>query len=628
MFKFIRELWSRLVARKCVLAMLCLFLLQRSQAQLAITEAMSSASTNSLADFWELTNFGATNIDLNGYRWNDDAGGRLGDPILLSGITISNGETIVFVQTNTAAVPTVEAFRAWWGAGMPANTRLFPYLGNGFSAGGDGVRLWAPAATNDSDVIDRVDFERARRGTTFTYDPLTGLFGSFSVTNTSGTFKAESYDDIGSPGVTTGPVPLQIVSQPASVTVCAGIDVTFSVFAGGLPRPQYQWLFNGVPLSGANSPQLTISNPQATNAGTYAARISNGTNLLVSSNAVLTVSVEPTAPVVFTPFVDVQVVSNETARFFAAVCAFPLPTIQWTSNGIVIPDATNWVLLVRNTRPAMSGSQFCANITNGHGGIRLCATLTVFPRPQLVITEVMAAASTNCGMSTDWFEVTNLGTNIVDLMAYRFATGNGQPPSLEGARYVTNSALLRPGKSAVFIRAQEPERFRDWWGTRNLPHDLLIIPFSGIGLDAAQDELYLWAPGAENANDYLTVAFWSGAITGVSKYFLDDIDGAEFESVANERGAFISASCVDVGSPGFTNNLPARFVEVTRSNNVTTLVWRAIPNTMYVLKWKAQLEDAPWQFLTNRQAAGWIETFMDTAAGSTPRRFYSVEPQL
>ena len=48
-------------------------------AQLAITEVMSSASTNlgstlvaQSSDFWELTNFGTDPVNLNdGYRWND-----------------------------------------------------------------------------------------------------------------------------------------------------------------------------------------------------------------------------------------------------------------------------------------------------------------------------------------------------------------------------------------------------------------------------------------------------------------------------------------------------------------------------------------------------------------------------
>src|ERR1044071_6361782 len=39
--------------------------------QLAITEAMSAASTNSLADFWELTNFGTNDISLAGFIWSD-----------------------------------------------------------------------------------------------------------------------------------------------------------------------------------------------------------------------------------------------------------------------------------------------------------------------------------------------------------------------------------------------------------------------------------------------------------------------------------------------------------------------------------------------------------------------------
>src|SRR5262245_53160703 len=80
-----------------------------ASAQLAITEVMSSASTNlgttlvaQSSDFWELTNFGTNAVNLNdGYRWNDNAGEFLGaDPFPFVGLSIDPGESIIFIETN------------------------------------------------------------------------------------------------------------------------------------------------------------------------------------------------------------------------------------------------------------------------------------------------------------------------------------------------------------------------------------------------------------------------------------------------------------------------------------------------------------------------------------------------
>jgi hypothetical protein len=600
---------------------------RHASGQLAITEAMSSASMNgagqNLADFWELTNFSTNEINLAGYRWNDNGGGRLGDFVPLDGLIISNLESIVFVATNTA-IPDEQAFRDWWGTGLPAKTRIVLFTGNGLSASGDGLRLWGPAATNDNDVIDSVDFGVARRGSTFTYDPVTGLFGYFSVTNDGGVFQSALYNDIGSPGVTAGPVPIQIIAQPASVGVCAGIDAAFSVVAGGLPRPKYRWLFNGEPVLGATASALAIPNPQPTNAGSYQVEISSGTNVILSTAVTLTVDAADKPPTVFTPFTDVLVLSNETARFFAPVCAFPPPTFQWLSNGIIVAGATNRMLVIKNCRPAASGALFCVNITNALGGTSICARLTVQPKPHLVITEVMPSPSTNCGFSTDWFEVTNFGSNPVNLLGYRFATGNGVAASLEGARRVTNNAIIQPGESAVFVRRYDFDKFIEWWGDALPPH-LVLIPYSGIGLRGTTDELYLWGPGTEDPLDLITYAFWAGSSIGVSKYFLDNVDGQDFTTVPGERGAFVAAQCSDIGSPGYTNNPPPRFTRILHDAAGATLRWRAVSNSTYHLKWKSDLSAPTATSLVTRTATNWVETFVDVSVTNSGPRFYFLE---
>src|SRR3954470_3769292 len=185
-------------------------------AQLAITEAMSSESTNlgpssvtAGPDFWELTNFGTNSLDLSGYVFNDADATRGGDAdsTTLSGVVIGPGESIILVQSGVTSVQTRDDFINWWGAAnLPTNLQVLFYTGNGLSGSGDSIVLWAPTATSDSDFVDRVDFGEALRGHSFTYNPTNGLFGSISSNAVGGAFKAVTSDDEGSPGKNTGPV--------------------------------------------------------------------------------------------------------------------------------------------------------------------------------------------------------------------------------------------------------------------------------------------------------------------------------------------------------------------------------------------------------------------------------------
>lgn len=107
-------------------------LLVSARAQLAITEVVSSGSTNlgaalvaSKSDWWELSNFGTNAINLTGYKWNDNAGGLIGgDALPFNGLVIQPGESIVFVETLANICTNETQFRAWWGPSLGAAVRF------------------------------------------------------------------------------------------------------------------------------------------------------------------------------------------------------------------------------------------------------------------------------------------------------------------------------------------------------------------------------------------------------------------------------------------------------------------------------------------------------------------------
>jgi hypothetical protein len=82
----------------------------------------------------------------------------------------------------------------------------------------------------------------------------------------------------------------QIVAQPQAQTVVSGGSVIFSVLATGTPTPTYQWLKNGVAISGATSATLTLTHVSATDAGTYTVTATNSAGAVTSSGATLTVA--------------------------------------------------------------------------------------------------------------------------------------------------------------------------------------------------------------------------------------------------------------------------------------------------------------------------------------------------
>ncbi len=85
-------------------------------------------------------------------------------------------------------------------------------------------------------------------------------------------------------------VPPSIVVQPSGQSTVAGTAVSFSVVANGTAPLAYQWLKDSVPLNGATAATLTLSNPQASDAGLYTVTITNSAGSVVSNGATLTVA--------------------------------------------------------------------------------------------------------------------------------------------------------------------------------------------------------------------------------------------------------------------------------------------------------------------------------------------------
>ncbi len=93
--------------------------------------------------------------------------------------------------------------------------------------------------------------------------------------------------------VTTDSVDIQILSHPVSIQLAPGESTNLAVAANSSQTLSYQWLFNGLPISGANSPTHAINNASELDAGLYRVRISTADQSVESNSAMVSISALP-----------------------------------------------------------------------------------------------------------------------------------------------------------------------------------------------------------------------------------------------------------------------------------------------------------------------------------------------
>lgn len=610
------------------------------RAQLAITEVMSSASQNlgpvrvtSRPDFWELTNFGTNTVELTNYRFSDSAGIQGAEAAMFNGRSIRGGESIIFFQTNPGVCTNAAQFRDWWGTNnVSADLQIYTYAGFGFSSTRDAVQLWQVTLTK-TNLVDRIELYEARRGSSFTYDSTTGVLDALSVPGIKSAFKATETDDVGSPGRTIGRVPLAITKHPQEQTVDGGAPAVFDVVATGLPRPRFQWRFNGEPIEGATSSSYEIPATTPSHEGSYSVELDNGLETRPSQSAVLRVNTTLTPPSNVVGPVDLTIAPQQEAQFQVWVRGFELPTFQWQFENVDIPDATNRIHSVSNADMASSGT-YTVQIRNSLGSTSASAVLTVQPLPKLVVTEIMGsrAPSTNTLGRADWWELTNFDTYAVNLRGYRF---DDFPGIIDGSVVITNEVIVRPGESVLFIQDITPETFTTWWGEENLPAQVQFVRYAGNGFNALGDALTLWNSTPKDRLDYVHQALYAQdlnpdftPIGGPSRtFYTQAFEEFGRASVIGEYGAIRAFTSDDVGSPGYITNHPPRTlaprgVDVTLTEPGVQLLWRTQIGKRYELQSKVDLNAVNWTTLSQHTASGASLVTHDPLTEGRPRRFY------
>jgi hypothetical protein len=189
---------------------------------------------------------------------------------------------------------------------------------------------------------------------------------------------------------------------------------------------------------------------------------------------------------------------------------------------------------------------------------------------------------------TDWFELTNLDTNAVNLLGYRFSDRY----SFELSFPITTPLIIEPGESIIFVERLTPEEFIEWWGRERLPPGLKITTYHGLGFSSSGDVINIWNSAETDPYSPVTSAGFLASTPGVSLRFIPPDYYFVEDSVAGLDGAFHAANGGDVGSPGYLTNPRPRFLSITQNPGVgVVLTCRVVEGRTYALEATTSVAD-------------------------------------
>ena len=199
--------------------------------------------------------------------------------------------------------------------------------------------------------------------------------------------------------------PPSISGQPASQTLCAGANATFTVTAAGSGLT-YQWRKNGTNISGATLASYTLNNITAADAANYSVVVTGTCGNVTSNNAALVVN--PLTAITTQPVALTQCAGTNAT--FTVVAVGTNLTYQWRKNGTNISGATSASYTLTNIAAGDAGNY--SVVVSGNCGANVTsnnALLTVNP---LTAITTQPVALTQCAGTNATFTVTAVGTNL------------------------------------------------------------------------------------------------------------------------------------------------------------------------------------------------------------------------
>ena len=284
--------------------------------------------------------------------------------------TLAAGKAAIVAKIDVSVPANEAAFRAKYA--LAADVQLFgPYSSKLDNSGGR-IELKKPGAPRTNGVpyiiADQVEYSDLPPW------PVTADGGGASlqrvVESAYGNDPANwiAVGPSGGISYVPGGTPPSITTQPGSTFGVAGRSVTLNVAVVGTAPFFYQWRFNGVNLSGANTSTLTLDNLRTRQAGFYDVVILNSAGSVQSAPAQLTVLLPPfitqhpvSRSVYIKPDARAANLPDGTNVTFTVVASSGNPGLsyQWRFNGVDISGATASSVTVTNVGLDDEGDYLC-----------------------------------------------------------------------------------------------------------------------------------------------------------------------------------------------------------------------------------------------------------------------------
>ena len=159
--------------------------------------------------------------------------------------------------------------------------------------------------------------------------------------------------------------------------------------AVGKPLPTFQWFKRGKVMPRETKPELTLAHVTEAECDMYFCEITNARGSVRTSTA--EISLEASAPHVFTYPVSQTVGVGGDVRFTIEAFGVPQPTFQWSHNGAAIAGATLNELRIAAVDERHYGEYECT-VTNSLGSVVSPPAMLRRQPTAPVITKLPAAA--------------------------------------------------------------------------------------------------------------------------------------------------------------------------------------------------------------------------------------------
>ena len=184
-------------------------------------------------------------------------------------------------------------------------------------------------------------------------------------------------------------------------------------------------------------------------------------------------------------------------------------------------------------------------------GLAILSLITVQANAAVLITEVAPWGSGNAPYATDWFELTNTGSSVVNISGWKMDDNSNL---LASATSLTGITSIGAGESVIFTESAANASFLSTWFGTKIPAGLQIGSYTGagVGLSATADAVNIY-----NASGVLQANVTFAASDAIAPYQTFDnaagLNNAAIStlSVVGVNGAFVASNDVsEIGSPG------------------------------------------------------------------------------